>query len=44
MVGKLYTNGSGKAFGEAMCIIEHTRFRIHEIWEFGGSRELPEPY
>jgi uncharacterized protein YecT (DUF1311 family) len=44
MVGKLYTNGSGKAAGEAMCIIEHTRFRIHELWEFGALRDLPEPY
>jgi uncharacterized protein YecT (DUF1311 family) len=44
MVGKLYTIGSGKAVGEAMCIIEHTRFRIHELWESGGSRSLPEPY
>jgi uncharacterized protein YecT (DUF1311 family) len=44
MVGKLYTNGSGKAVGEAMCIIEHTRFRIHELWEFGGLRGLPQPY
>ena len=44
MVGKLYTNGSGKAAGEATCIIEHTRFRIHELWEFGGLRDLPEPH
>jgi uncharacterized protein YecT (DUF1311 family) len=43
MVGELFTNGSGKAVGEAMCDIDLTRFRIHELWESSGARDLPEP-
>jgi uncharacterized protein YecT (DUF1311 family) len=43
MVAELYTNGSGKAVGEAMCIIDLTKLRIHELWEIGGYPGLPEP-
>jgi uncharacterized protein YecT (DUF1311 family) len=42
MIAELYTNGSGKAVGEAMCVIDLTRFRIHELWE-SSSHDLPEP-
>ena len=43
MIAALYTNGSGKAVGEAMCIIDLSRLRIRELWEIGGYPCLPEP-
>jgi uncharacterized protein YecT (DUF1311 family) len=43
MVALLYTVGSGKAAGEAMCLIDLTKHRIRELWEIGGLTGLPEP-
>jgi uncharacterized protein YecT (DUF1311 family) len=43
MIAELYTNGSGKGVGEAICIIDLSRLRIHELWEIGGYPGLPEP-
>jgi uncharacterized protein YecT (DUF1311 family) len=43
VVAELYTIGSGRSVGYSMCVIEHTRSRIRELWEFGGFPSLPEP-
>ena len=41
MVAELYLNGSGRAAGEAQCIIDLTTQRIRELDVYGSG--LPKP-